>query len=236
MPQLVGLKLPELYVSITLAISPLAYFPLILYINKKHELPLRFPLKIPGIPVLFLIFILALSLRVITSPLSNPVGYFNNLFERKQMILLLNILEFDLNLIIRLIGSVLIVPVFEELFFRKQIFRLLLKGHSPVISIVLSSIFFSLVHLKFDEIGLLFFGGVMFSSVYYFTNSLMTSIMLHSFCNFLAFFTKMEFVDISEGLLLKVILFYIGSIIAVVLILKHMHQKWRDKMQVKMPN
>jgi membrane protease YdiL (CAAX protease family) len=88
-------------------------------------------------------------------------------------------------------------PVFEEIFWRKQIFGLFLNKLSPVVSIVLSSALFALWHRQLDIIGFLFILGLLFCLVYYLTNSIELSILLHSFVNLSGIFIEHRYITIN---------------------------------------
>jgi len=150
--------------------------------------------KLPGLRLVFCVILLAISGFIITRPLINPVDFLNNLMDGKLEIAVFK-LNLNLDLVIRFIGVALIVPIFEEIFWRKQIFGLLLKKYSPVVSIVLSSFLFACGHGRLNDIGLLFIWGLLFCIVYYKTNSLEASILMHSLSNTFFIFTKYEYIE-----------------------------------------
>ena len=81
--------------------------------------------------------------------------------------------------------SVLIVaPIFEELFFRKYMFVALQKKYSLNISILISSICFSLVHLpSYSNLIPTFLFGVCCCIVYSRTKNILYTMFLHSLLN-----------------------------------------------------
>ena len=101
-------------------------------------------------------------------------------------------------LTINSISFVLLIPISEELFFRNYIQEGLQKNYNPFIAILVTSILFSLLHLKILNLvfndGVLntylafstFFGGLMTGTIYYFSKSILPAIILHCIWNLLA--------------------------------------------------
>jgi len=223
MPQLLGFDLPDLYVSVVFSLaSPIATLPLIIYFSRKSRVQLKWQVKLPGIQIIFLLALLAVFVKIFTTPLNNPMEYFNNLIDRRLKLIDLNIPEFDLKMTIKLISYVLITPVFEEIFWRKQIMGQLLKKYPPVMAIVLSSILFAIGHLRIIDFVTLFIWGLLLGFVYYRTNSIEASILLHSFALSSSLFSKHEFIDITGPLLFKYASAMTVSVIAIVLIIKYL--------------
>jgi uncharacterized protein len=223
LPQLVGFQLPLLYVSIVSALAPIAcLLPLIIIISKKSGVQVKWPIKLPKIHIIFLLVILSVAIIVITRPFINSKEYLRCLINGELKLVVYNFMKFDWNILIKLIGAVLITPIFEEIVFRKQILGLLLKKYTPFVAIVLSSILFTAGHFRFNEIGILLVWGLLFGIVYFLTNSIETSILLHSIGNFFNFFIKHEFVEITGLLLFKYILLMAGSLLIILLIIKYL--------------
>ena len=106
----------------------------------------------------------------------------------------------------------------------KQILGLLLKKYSPFIAIVLSSMAFAVGHLRFNDIGCLFIWGFLLGFVYYQTNSIEVSILLHSFWNFSGLFIESKFIDIAAVLIIKYVILMAVSAIVIILILKYLNR------------
>ena len=124
--------------------------------------------------------------------------YFGNLIEGRIKLLRFNVPEFNALMTTRLIFSVIIIPVLEEIFWRKQIFGLFLKKYSPFVAMVLSSALFACAHFQTGIIGVIFIWGLLMSFVYYITNSIELSILLHSIINLSGFFIEHKYVAINE--------------------------------------
>lgn len=83
-----------------------------------------------------------------------------------------------------LISPLIIAPIFEELFFRKFLFSKLQKKYNLNISIIISSICFSIIH--FEITGNLlpsFIFGITSSLIFFKTKKISYSILLHFFNN-----------------------------------------------------
>ena len=83
--------------------------------------------------------------------------------------------------------ALIIAPIFEEIFFRYYIFEGLLKKYSFLTSLFTSSILFSLIHIdSLDSLHILvpaFVFGIISSLVYFKTQKIFYSIILHFFAN-----------------------------------------------------
>ena len=211
LPQIFGWGLSKSYINFIFAVaSPICTIPLIIYVSRESGIPVKWKVKLPGIRLVFFLILLTISGFIVTRPLINPKDFLNNLMDGKLEIAVFKLYNLNLDLVIRFICIALIVPIFEEIFWRKQIFGLLLKKYSPVVSIVLSSFLFACGHGRLNDIGLLFIWGLLFCIVYYKTNSIEASILIHSLTNTLPFLTKYEYIENTT----QHILYYI-SILAV---------------------
>lgn len=97
------------------------------------------------------------------------------------------------------ISSVLIVPIYEELFFRNYIQRKLSKEYKPYVAIFFASLLFALIHLPFESLFLdfidfswhhayiAFFGGCISGILFYKSKSIIPSILFHMFWNLTVF-------------------------------------------------
>ena len=102
---------------------------------------------------------------------------------------------------------VIITPVIEEILYRGIILNLLLKKYSVLVSIILSSIIFAFIHLKFIGIGYLFLYGLLFGFAYYKTKSLFTSILLHFLINLMAVTTSHQYLELNSTTIPKYFLY-----------------------------
>jgi len=81
-------------------------------------------------------------------------------------------------------------PVFEELIFRGIILEGLLKKYSPVLSIMISSLLFGIVHLNPWQFITGFIFGIFSGWVYYKTRSLLLSVIIHATINLTGFLSR----------------------------------------------
>jgi uncharacterized protein len=108
-------------------------------------------------------------------------------------------------------------PVLEELIFRGVILDGLLKRHSPLKSILISSILFGIVHLNPWQFVTALAIGSLSGWVYYKTHNLMLCIVIHFVNNFAAFIS-MRFTD-AEAMMNSELTDYYGGLINLILII-----------------
>ncbi|WP_408608259.1 CPBP family intramembrane glutamic endopeptidase [Aquimarina spinulae] len=90
----------------------------------------------------------------------------------------------NLSVLYRGISVLIIAPIFEEFFFRKFLFREVLKKHSLTLSILVSSICFSLIHLpSYRNLLPTFIFGIIACLIYNKTNNIFYTIILHFLTN-----------------------------------------------------
>lgn len=230
MPKVYGWQLFDFYMAfISHVIWPIILIPFILYVSHKSKIPVIWRVKLPPIHFVLLVVILAISTRIIIQPLIIPVEYFSNLVGGKIKLLRFNVPEFDPIMVMKFISAVVLAPIFEEIFWRKQIFGILLKKYSPVASIVLSSFLFACWHVRLNDIGALFIWGLLFCFVYYITNSLELSILLHSVSNLSTFFIVYKYVAMNEVLLFRNIVLIAVCAICVYLVIQYLLQNRLEK-------
>lgn len=224
-PQLLGINLPVLYLTINSIIAATAgLIPIIVYINKKSGDQFKWKVRLPNILTFILIAVIVLCVILFNSPLNNLRENIDKLFENRIYVVKFELSEFDLNKVILLFCTVLIAPIFEEILFRKQILSLLLRKNSPLVSIIISSLLFSIVHLRLNDLATLFIWGLIFGTLYYKTKSIELSILLHSLSNLSTFFIKYEFEEINRVLIIKQLLISIVSILLIILIIKYLNR------------
>ncbi len=132
---------------------------------------------------IFYILILTIGLELFDRPFFDfrkIVDFLqNNVAEPYQQ------LEFsNISIIYKGISAVILAPIFEELLFRKYMFTELLKKYSTSISIVISSVFFSLIHLpSYRNLLPTFIFGVISCLIYRKTKNIYYTIILHFLAN-----------------------------------------------------
>lgn len=226
LPQFFNIQLSPVYYSIISTIAPFLWIPIILFVQKESGMKLNLSLDFPHLRTVILLIILVISTKIITNPLYNITVSIKYLIEGRLKIDNLELLEFNFSLIVRFIGLVFVVPIFEEIFWRRQILVLFLNKYSPSFAVVLSSLLFAIGHLKFNSIIALLIWGLLFGIIYYQTQSLGATIFAHSLCNFLDFFTKHEFIYLTTSNIIINFLCFISSLASLFFIIRYLdHQR-----------
>lgn len=115
----------------------------------------------------------------------------------------------------KLLKMFLFAPIYEELFYRRIVFTKFKERYNFQTAMVLSSLLFAFGHWDFSIHLISFFAiGMILSYIYHKTNSIITIVMLHSFCNIFNSFQKfieVEFYPENYSYLL----YYLGGFVAV---------------------
>lgn len=141
-------------------------------------------LKINNFKIIALLVIIGIGFEFLKSPFFD----FDNIIKYIKKTDLLyrpnNFIGFDKALIYRSFGAIIIAPIFEELFFRKYLINKLKINNSKVITLLISSICFALIHLEYpNNVIPTFLFGLGSGIVYLKTNKIGYSILLHFICN-----------------------------------------------------
>ncbi len=211
------------------AAIPFINIPLILYVSHKSKLPVTWRMNLPTVHFVLIMVISAIAIRLLIQPLINPTEYFGHLMEGRIKLLRFNVPEINALMVIRFISQVIITPVLEEIFWRKQIFGLFLKKYSPFVAMVLSSALFACAHFQTGIIGVIFFVGLLMGFVYYITNSIELSIVLHSIFNLSANFIEHKFVQATEIRLIDSVTPMLISAIVLYLIIRYLVKNRLDR-------
>lgn len=94
----------------------------------------------------------------------------------------------DVNIILLIISSVITGPIVEELLFRNILINKLRKFNNNYITILLSSLIFSLMHNGIINIIYTFILGLILSSIYIKKRKILDTILVHSFANLISIF------------------------------------------------
>lgn len=86
-----------------------------------------------------------------------------------------------------IVTAVVFAPVFEELLFRGLILESLLRRHRRSLSVVVSSAIFAIVHFEPSVMFAAFVSGLVLGTIYLHTNSIFSTIILHSINNAIAY-------------------------------------------------
>ena len=82
-----------------------------------------------------------------------------------------------------LIGAIILGPIFEEIIFRGIFLRGLLFSYSPKYAIIISSVLFGIIHVQPFQIWGAILLGLFFGLIYYKTQNIIITIILHSISN-----------------------------------------------------
>lgn len=159
---------------------------LCLLFYKKLNLEANSQLSFPKIKFIFLIIILVIGFRL----LEDPFYRFENIFFDKPPFNPSEIhkMDFSLPIAFRAFSIILLVPIFEELFFRKIIFESLIKKYSNLwLAIIISSVLFALTHLSITSFLPKLLFGFIAAYIFYKTNNIWHPIIFHIFSNLIWF-------------------------------------------------
>lgn len=106
--------------------------------------------------------------------------------------------------IINLFLIALVPAVSEELFFRGALQNVLMpRSGKPHVAIIITSLFFALIHLKYSHFLPIFGMSVVFGYVYYYTQNILYVMLLHFFNNGLILVMYYYFRPYTEGFLMQ---------------------------------
>lgn len=108
-----------------------------------------------------------------------------------------------------MINTLIMAPIIEEILFRKLFFNKLKTVFTSNISIIITSILFSAMHLNLDLFLVYFLIGVMYTYIYHLTGSLTFNILLHFFSNLMYYFFERSDVPFSNKYIFIYVCFYI---------------------------
>ena len=221
-PIRLNIVVPAFYVPLAVALSSFLYLPIIKYALKKSKINLLDNIRFPNFIVCGMLIILAISLAILTLPLVSPVIYARLILSGQLGFYSFKPLVFDASLIIAYVHRIIIGPAFEEVFFRGILLQQFLKRYSPQKAIILSALIFSFCHLKLYSAIELFVYGIMFGYVFYKTNSIIASFILHSFGNLiLELFRKHYTIQIDDSTLLNLFIILSASVLVLFLFVKY---------------
>ncbi len=81
--------------------------------------------------------------------------------------------------ILGVIGTIILVPIFEEIIFRATIFGTLKRNLNIIIALVLQALVFSIMHGNILQMSYTFFLGLILALVFLYTGSLLGDIICH---------------------------------------------------------
>ncbi len=214
------------YFSLAFVIASLLYIPIIIYFAKKWDISVKeFFIKLPKWYEIVTIFIVVPTSVIATLLVIDSVEDIMSLYNGEVNQLYFK--SFEIKPYISLIRATIIAPITEEIFFRGLILVFLLKKFSPFKAIIISSLLFSIAHLRFDDFISLFFYGIVFALIFYKTGSLYMSIIAHFLTNLILSFIDVEKINLMNMNGVHLILFVIGFvfIVATIYMLNNLTKK-----------
>ncbi|WP_047415285.1 CPBP family intramembrane glutamic endopeptidase [Cellulophaga sp. Hel_I_12] len=160
-------------------------------------LKLKWTFKFETISYKTLAVVASLFFAIFLAQNTIDYDFIKSLFDSKLKIISFN-LDFDSKDIWILFLMIIAGPILEEIMYRYIIFTALLERYNLIISLVLSSFLFAIMHLNLNGLIAYFFIGIFFGYVYYITKSLWLNIAIHMVWNFLTQITKIEYINFSD--------------------------------------
>ncbi len=216
--------LPGYYIPLVTAISSALCIPVVYYALKKSKIDILKDLYFPNFKFIILIVLFAVSIKIISQPITHPIRFFRSFSNDIIEYLNFRSLRIDTAFSIRLFHSLILGPVIEEVFFRRILLGQFLKKYNPIIAVSLSAILFSIYHIEPNDIWFLFLYGLVFGYFYYKTNSLVASILLHSLTNLLTWTTKINTTSLDDDSLMNMFLVFSACIIVL-----YVFEKYSDR-------
>lgn len=121
-----------------------------------------------------------------------------------------------ITMLIRILTSCVIGPLIEEIVFRGFLFNSLSKRINVVLSALLTTIIFAVMHISISTCIFAIFTGLVFIYFYIKTNNLLVSFTIHSACNIMALvvlFVPISILWIIVYLIITVVLFISSKIL-----------------------
>lgn len=131
------------------------------------------------------------------------------------------------------IFTIVLIPLVEELFFRKYLTSILSqKGVKEIYIILFTSVLFALIHFTFPNIFLSFFFGIILSIIYIQTHNIFYPIVVHSSYNLLWYILSIyrnKYWSLIKGLNFNFLywIIFISSILIVFLLLIFILKKFK---------
>lgn len=199
LPQAFGITLSNLDFEIIYVVASCWYILFVFLLNKKWDIHLKNYLhfKFRGSELFFTV-VFSIAASVISIMIIDSVENWLDLIAGK-----INAIKIvkgkGMLYSMKILRTVLIVPFFEELFFRGILLTFLLRKIPDPKAILLVAFLFAVSHVKFDDFLMLFFDGIVFGYLFYQTKSLWVSTISHSLTNFILL--NVEFEKVTIGML-----------------------------------
>ncbi|MGH4126099.1 MAG: lysostaphin resistance A-like protein [Clostridium sp.] len=138
--------------------------------------------------------------------------------------------ELTVSPIILILSAAVVAPIYEEIIFRGILLKGMAKKINPTIALVVSAVFFAVVHLNVPQGINAFFLGLVIGFIYLTTESIYLSIFAHFINNLLALSVSSRFALIGGNHALGVhgMLFALGVILLVIACIGYEQNKIRN--------
>jgi len=164
---------------------------------KFWKIKLNFKKELPNQKVIILVLFLAISTFLIATVL-DVIPFIKNLINGKLQLYTLSWESIKNLNYFYLFSGVILAPILEEIIYRGIIFKILKEYYSLYLSIIISSVFFSVMHSDVNGLIYYFFIGVILAYIYHCTKSLVLNIIFHFLINLMAAFFIYKEVDITD--------------------------------------
>jgi uncharacterized protein len=136
-----------------------------------------------------LISAIAIGVLIAMRPFNDIVSIFDKLLGKDYTFRGPQMQVLNMEFVYKSIGAIIVAPIIEELIFRKYVLGGLLTRYNPRLSILISSICFSITHIE-TPLNLVptFFVGLLAGIIYYKTKKISYAILLHFFGNLIFVF------------------------------------------------
>lgn len=193
-----GTFLNENYIYLVLIIG-LIFIPLLSknYKQKEKKIELK-------------TIVICIIVGIILSIIYNTIVYYFNTFSHFT-----DLYSGKTNILYSIIGTGLIGPIIEELMFRGIIYNELKNKYPVMKSILITTIFFALIHANFVQIIYAFALGFILIYAYELTNNLKSSILIHMASNITTTFISLLLQTDNFILCMTLFIISLGSLIII---------------------
>lgn len=167
---------------------------------------LKLGVQLRSISIKEVSWLMVIGLLIMLSyPLFNIMSLISNVIEKRTSIVSPSIayfseVNFDFSKFYYVLRTLLIMPFLEEIFYRGIIQRQLSYNYPSWLAIAVSSLFFALGHMDYEQSIAVVSSGIIIGIIYNKTKNLLSAILLHSFVNLFALFSEVKnysFIDIG---------------------------------------
>jgi membrane protease YdiL (CAAX protease family) len=177
-------------------VSSVSFIVVIWITSKIFKTQLRFhykPLKL----IVVLYSALAAICFVFIYPFITISSFINNLDQNIIELTKVN-LSINKSLYLYYFIAIIVMPILEEIYYRKIILCQIEKKYSTLIAILISSLMFSIFHMDYIQSQISFIFGILVSYIYVKTRRIEISILLHSAVNLFIIITLSEALSLAN--------------------------------------